>query len=85
MKNIKTIEELTKKKETVNDETELKEIENELAKRVQELQSENKLVEAQRLLQRTNYDLEMIKEVGYCNGTIVSFSSRFVIAPLCLR
>lgn len=39
-----------------------------LDKQVTKLRSENKLVEAQRLAQRTNYDLEMIQEVGYVNG-----------------
>lgn len=43
-------------------------IKNELTERVNELKSCNKLLEAQRLLQRTNHDLEMIREVGYCNG-----------------
>lgn len=40
----------------------------ELNNRIAELESENKILEAQRLIQRTNHDLEMIKEVGYCNG-----------------
>ncbi len=39
-----------------------------LDKRVGELKDQNKILEAQRLSQRTNYDLEMIKEVGYVNG-----------------
>jgi len=43
-------------------------IKNELTVRVNELNSQNKILEAQRLLQRTNHDLEMIREVGYCNG-----------------
>lgn len=43
-------------------------IKKELNERVNELTKENKLVEAQRLEQRTNFDLEMIKEVGYCTG-----------------
>ena len=43
-------------------------IEQEMHERVQELQAANKLVEAQRIEQRTNYDLEMIREIGYCNG-----------------
>jgi excinuclease ABC subunit B len=45
-----------------------KDIEAELEKRLEELRSENKLLEAQRLEQRTMYDLEMIREVGYCSG-----------------
>ncbi|MBU6452060.1 MAG: excinuclease ABC subunit UvrB [Cyanobacteria bacterium REEB67] len=40
----------------------------ELEERVGELIGQGKLVEAQRLKQRTQYDLEMLKEVGYCNG-----------------
>ena len=40
----------------------------ELKPRLEELYSQNKLVEAQRLAQRTQYDLEMMAEVGYCNG-----------------
>lgn len=43
-------------------------IEKELQERIGELISENKLVEAQRLKQRTSFDIEMLKEVGYCNG-----------------
>lgn len=39
-----------------------------MEKRVKELKEQNKLIEAQRLQQRTNFDLEMIKEVGYVNG-----------------
>jgi len=40
----------------------------ELADRLKVLESENKLVEAQRLAQRTRFDLEMMQELGYCNG-----------------
>ncbi|MGL4874682.1 MAG: excinuclease ABC subunit UvrB, partial [Clostridium sp.] len=43
-------------------------IENELEKRLIELNSQDKLLEAQRLRQRTNYDIEMIREMGYCSG-----------------
>ncbi len=43
-------------------------IEEELEQRLEELQAQNKLVEAQRLEQRTRYDLEMIREIGYCSG-----------------
>lgn len=46
----------------------LTDIETEMTSRVEALKKENKLVEAQRLEQRTRYDLEMIKEVGYCQG-----------------
>ncbi len=40
----------------------------EMKERVKELESQNKLVEAQRLFQRVNYDLEMMREIGYCSG-----------------
>ena len=43
-------------------------IEAELEERLQELRAAGKLVEAQRLEQRTRYDIEMLREVGYCNG-----------------
>ncbi len=43
-------------------------IKEELNNRLVELKNENKIVEAQRLSQRVNYDIEMIKEMGYCSG-----------------
>ncbi|MGF1590004.1 MAG: excinuclease ABC subunit UvrB [Pleurocapsa sp.] len=43
-------------------------IRQELEARLIELESENKLLEAQRLEQRCRYDLELLEEVGYCNG-----------------
>ncbi|HEX2056935.1 MAG TPA: excinuclease ABC subunit UvrB [Actinomycetota bacterium] len=43
-------------------------IERELADRLKVLENERKLLEAQRLRMRTNYDLEMMREVGFCNG-----------------
>nr|WP_108306285.1 excinuclease ABC subunit UvrB [Metalysinibacillus jejuensis] len=43
-------------------------IEQELAERLAVLRAEDKLLEAQRLEQRTNYDLEMMKEMGFCSG-----------------
>jgi len=46
----------------------MRDIRNELNARVIALQNEGKLVEAARLEQRTNFDLEMIQEVGYCSG-----------------
>ncbi len=46
----------------------LKKIEDELEDRLRVLEAENKLVEAQRLEQRTRFDLEMLKEMGYCQG-----------------
>lgn len=49
-------------------ETAIVNIEQDLETRLRELNGRNKLIEAQRLMQRTNYDLEMMREVGYCNG-----------------
>lgn len=46
----------------------IKNIEIELEQRVKELKEQDKLLEAQRLLQRTNYDIEMMNELGYCSG-----------------
>jgi len=46
----------------------LKNIESELEGSLNSLRSRNKLLEAQRLEQRTRYDLEMLREVGYCHG-----------------
>ncbi len=46
----------------------LDEIREELRERLKVLKDANKLVEAQRLEQRTRFDLEMIKEIGYCSG-----------------
>lgn len=43
-------------------------IQAELAERLAELKAENKLIEAQRLEQRTNYDIEMMRETGFCSG-----------------
>lgn len=43
-------------------------IEEELKERCKQFEEEGKLVEAQRIMQRTNYDIEMLKEMGYCNG-----------------
>ena len=43
-------------------------IKKELKTRLVELKSQNKLLEVQRLEERTNYDLEMMSELGYCNG-----------------
>ncbi len=48
--------------------TAMRSIQDELQVRLAELQAENRLVEAQRLEQRTLFDLEMIGELGYCNG-----------------
>ena len=46
----------------------VKSITEELKERLEILKNENKLVEAQRLEQRTNYDLEMLQEIGFCTG-----------------
>ncbi|WP_188454118.1 excinuclease ABC subunit UvrB [Virgibacillus oceani] len=43
-------------------------IEKELEGRLKELRDDNKLLEAQRIEQRTNYDIEMMKEMGFCSG-----------------
>jgi excinuclease ABC subunit B len=51
-------------------------IEEDLENRLKELRKAGKLVEAQRLEQRTQYDLEMIREYGYCNG-IENYSRYF--------
>jgi excinuclease ABC subunit B len=48
--------------------TALKTIQEELEERLKSLKSQNKLIEAQRLEQRTKYDMEMLKETGLCNG-----------------
>jgi excinuclease ABC subunit B len=44
------------------------EIRHELEERIKELETENKMLEAHRLRQRTEYDLEMMQELGFCNG-----------------
>ena len=43
-------------------------IEDELAERVKYFKSEDKLLEAQRISERTNYDIEMLRETGFCSG-----------------
>ena len=43
-------------------------IEEELKERIAYFKSENKLIEAQRIEQRTNYDMEMLRETGFCTG-----------------
>jgi excinuclease ABC subunit B len=54
----------------------LKQIENDLEIRLTELRKKGKQVEAYRLEQRTKYDLEMIREIGYCKG-IENYSRYF--------
>ncbi len=51
-------------------------IERELKERLAELKSENRLLEAQRLQHRTRYDLEMLREMGFCSG-IENYSRHF--------
>jgi excinuclease ABC subunit B len=46
----------------------LQEIEAEMVERVEFFKSQNKLIEAQRIEERTKYDLEMLREVGFCSG-----------------
>src|SRR5690606_35555102 len=46
----------------------IRDIEEELETRLEELKSQDKLLEAQRLEQRTRYDMEMMREVGFCSG-----------------
>ncbi|MBQ8726576.1 MAG: excinuclease ABC subunit UvrB [Clostridia bacterium] len=54
----------------------LKRIENDMHREVSAHKSQEKLLEAQRLLQRTSYDLEMMREIGYCSG-IENYSRYF--------
>jgi excinuclease ABC subunit B len=54
----------------------LKSIEAELEERLQYFRSQGKLLEAQRLEQRTRFDMEMIREIGYCSG-IENYSLHF--------
>src|SRR5699024_1317476 len=54
----------------------IKDIEDELRERLGELESQNKLLEAQRLRMRTTYELEMMQQMGYCNG--IENSSRHI-------
>ena len=46
----------------------VRDIEAELAERLAELERQGKLLEAQRLRMRTQYDIEMIRQVGFCSG-----------------
>ena len=54
----------------------LQRIERDLHKRVAEFQARNKLIEAQRISERVRYDIEMMREVGYCSG-IENYSRYF--------
>ena len=55
-------------------------IEQELNERIEQLKSEDKLLEAQRLLQRTRYDIEMMREMGFCSG-IENYSRHITAMP----
>jgi len=55
-------------------------IEQELEERLQELREQGKLLEAQRLEQRTRYDLEMMREMGFCSG-IENYSRHLTLRP----
>ena len=55
-------------------------IEKELEERLAELREDNKLLEAQRLEQRTRYDLEMMREMGFCSG-IENYSRHLTLRP----
>ncbi|KKB38684.1 excinuclease ABC subunit UvrB [Bacillus thermotolerans] len=55
-------------------------IEQELEERLKELRAEDKLLEAQRLEQRTRYDLEMMREMGFCSG-IENYSRHLTLRP----
>jgi excinuclease ABC subunit B len=58
----------------------VKSIEGELSVRLAEFRSQNKLLEAQRLESRTHYDIEMMRELGYCNG-IENYSRHLSARP----
>ncbi|WP_044892967.1 excinuclease ABC subunit UvrB [Bacillus alveayuensis] len=55
-------------------------IEKELEERLKELREQGKLLEAQRLEQRTRYDLEMMREMGFCSG-IENYSRHLTLRP----
>ena len=55
-------------------------IEAELAERLAELEGQKRLLEAQRLAQRTRYDIEMLRELGYCSGS-ENYSRHFYNQP----
>ncbi len=66
----------------------IKRIEEELKERLEVLKSENKLIEEQRLRERTNYDIEMLKETGFCSG-VENYSRHLALrgageTPTCL-
>ena len=55
-------------------------IKEELKERLETLKEENKLLEAQRLEQRTNYDIEMLTETGFCSSTV--FTMKFDVSAI---
>ena len=59
----------------------ISEIEEELEDRIKFFQDNNKLIEAQRIEERTRYDIEMIREIGYCSG-IENYSRIFTGRPM---
>ncbi|MBO4600689.1 MAG: excinuclease ABC subunit UvrB [Bacilli bacterium] len=66
----------------------IKRIEEELEERLKYFKDNNKLIEEQRLRERTNYDIEMLKETGFCNG-IENYSRHLALraegeTPCCL-
>ena len=66
----------------------IRRIESELKTRLEELKSQNKLIEEQRLRERTKYDLEMLKETGFCSG-VENYSRHLALreageTPTCL-
>ena len=66
----------------------IRRIETELAERLEVLKANNKLIEEQRLRERTNYDLEMLKETGFCSG-VENYSRHLALrgegeTPCCL-
>lgn len=66
----------------------LKRIKDELAKRITYFEENNKLLEAQRIKERTNYDMEMLRETGFCSG-VENYSSHLALreegsTPNCL-
>jgi excinuclease ABC subunit B len=56
-------------------------IRKELSERIHFFESENRFIEAQRIKERTNYDLEMIREIGFCKG-IENYSRHFSQRPV---
>ncbi len=66
----------------------IKRIEEELKERLEELKQQGKLIEEQRLRERTNYDMEMLKETGFCSG-VENYSRHLALrgpgeTPTCL-